>query len=326
MTLQISAEKVLEGYRAYWKEMRKPGMECLKDNFSNNSRRKAVADRFREKFIMKNLEKLEKLGVDLGEISTLQEKDAKAAKEFLQEQRLKVRQYAEERSSRQQRFRKRFPDRRTVLLGLKNPPYRRCLVLATGIFIDGPIIGDASYSDFISRTSDFDNSARIRATVNNNGACLTFIDYHFFWTAESDGILYPETYITFNGSWQRYNPSDCTDENIAILQIWTDFSVAQMDPSGEPRAHSPGSIEPLYERSVRHSGSSADTETVPILPDRDYVNLDAPRMEIVAHLPVIFTVTVGFQLASNNGADVTLDFLTEPFEINVSGVVFEVVT
>jgi hypothetical protein len=238
-----------------------------------------------------------------------------------------VHQYGKERANRQRRLRGDLPERGAILHGLKNPPYRRCLILATGIFIDGVSLGgNVTHSDFDTRTANFDNSARQRTSIQNSGFCLMFMDFHFIWMAESDGILYPETQVYFNGAWERHNPSDCWDENFAHFAIWSDFSIAQTDPSGTPRALSAGSREALFEGRAEHRGSHASNETVSILPDRDFVTMDAPRMEIVEGLPVLFTGTVGFFLDSANGADVTFDFFTRPYEINVGVVSFEVVT
>ena len=80
MIPRISLKKALVGYRNYLKELRKPEMECGKSCFENNLRRRTIAQRFRNKFIEKNFERLE---INQDEYLALQARDEKTAQDFL---------------------------------------------------------------------------------------------------------------------------------------------------------------------------------------------------------------------------------------------------
>ncbi len=315
MPSAIAPKKALENYRRYLKEVRKPGLDSLKDCSRNNSVRRAAADKFRDKFIQ---ESIEKLGINFDKVEALRKRDEQSARDFLVKQRQKVLEYGKDRAGRIQRLREKLPERGAVLNRLKNPPYRRHLKYATNIEADVTSVGNVSLSDFVILTDYEYNSARLLTTINNNGTAQTYVDFYFIWIAESDGIMTAETNLYFNGSFERFQPGNCKRcDSRAQFVLWSEFAVSQSDLSGEPRAIAPGSTEPLFSFSHLHDHSSSESEVTPILPDRDFVSLSSRRMEIVEGLPVLFNVTIGYFLSCNENADVAFDFHTPPYDINV---------
>lgn len=197
------------------------------------------------------------------------------------------------------------------------PDYIRCIILATGIFCDAVESGSVDYSTFDTRTTNFDNAAEFRVSVNSNGFYFHFIDFHFIWFAESDGIMETYAELFINGAWEMYNPGDCWDDNGCAIRLWTDFSVAQTDASGIPRSVAGSPREPLFDETQTNDGSSSESNAGLFLPDRDCFTLEGPTMEIVPDLPVLFTVTIGLELEANNGASAEANFREGPYEINV---------
>lgn len=331
MPAQFSKKRVLERHNAELKRIRLTPLRLERDNYLNNCRRKHVADRFRERLFKQGMDKA---GIDVDTIANQQTRDRESAERFVADQKEKVAKYTKGVAERHRALRKQMLGRRRVLKELSgHSPDLYAVSTADEIRLFS-LQGGAGGPDIDtprahSRARSLDNEADfgggVRTSESGSGWLASYLDFEFVWLAEERGILRSEGYMQLVGDYETVNPGHCTRTSETRLYLEATIRVAQTDLSGRERAHATWTAPPILDiRRTAGGGDSFGTHYYTGIGDE--IDIEAPPMEIVADLPVIFTLTLAMGLQASTGGEVTLNLAESYREVNVSGVAMTVET
>ena len=324
MAKRLSKKKIVTAVHDQLGKERRKAIQNEDKILKFNFRRRNAASRFRERIFQKGMKAA---GIDTAIIERQQERDMASMKKFLQQQRKRVLQSAETRAKRQHRLIENLKKRyKTASSHGGNPTLIGFLVKADAILstksttLIGPV--DTSRSQpLVVQAANFDNIAEednsIYTSPGGLGRIVSFIDFHFIWQSDRDGLLTPAIGLLIRGGWQIETPPDCWNVNNASVKVSAALRVQQTQNNGMPIVITGSPIQSILDRDFTGGGSYGYVYYDELYPFADKMDLVTPQMQIQAGSPVVFTVTVWADIYAENGGDAEVDMRTGPFQIEV---------